>query len=191
MVWLDFPKDKSIVPQKYVMRNNALKEKYKISGYPTYILLDNSGVEITRLGAGKNKNPSSFAKEVEAALEMTDARVEAFSKTLGGQAGVDYKKLQTELKQLKKDKRAAEQKIKESVPRIAIIEEKLEVTRVKSRLSKEQQVEYEKARAVFANAQKTLQNFISSRPQSNVENRAKYQKLYDALSKAKKEMNSF
>ena len=43
LVTLDFPKDKNIVPEKYVSRNNELKEQFGVRGYPTYVVLDSDG----------------------------------------------------------------------------------------------------------------------------------------------------
>ena len=57
MVLLDFPQDKSLVPEKYVERNNALNAQYGVEGFPTFVLLDSDGqTEIGRLGAGSGKN---------------------------------------------------------------------------------------------------------------------------------------
>ena len=191
MVWLDFPQDPKRLPQKYIDRNLALKKKFHVKGFPTYILLGSDGKEISRLEAGQSKTPVSFAREVEAALEMTEVRIEAFSKKLGTEKGDEYKKLHAELQQLKKEKTAAEKKVAMTSKRIAEIQKSLEVTRVKSRLDETQQVEYEKAREVFCQAQKEMKKFIDSRPQSTVENRAKYQKLYEALYNAKQKLDSY
>lgn len=46
-----------------------LKGQYGISGYPTFILLNNDGkTEIARLKAGRDKTVASFIAEVKAAL---------------------------------------------------------------------------------------------------------------------------
>ncbi|MDF7824408.1 thioredoxin family protein [Pontiellaceae bacterium B12227] len=69
MVLVDFPRDKTAVPEKYKERNNRLKDQYEISGYPTFILLRPDGkTECARLRAGRNKTPESFIGEIKAAL---------------------------------------------------------------------------------------------------------------------------
>jgi protein disulfide-isomerase len=69
MVLIDFPRDKTMVPEQYKVRNDALKEQYKISGYPTFVLLKPDGTtELARLKAGRDKTPSSFIEEVKALL---------------------------------------------------------------------------------------------------------------------------
>ena len=59
LVTLDFPNDKSIVPEKYVKRNKKLQEQ---------------------LGAGKDKTPSSFIDEFKGVVRMSDGAIEAFLK---------------------------------------------------------------------------------------------------------------
>ena len=58
LVTLDFPNDKSIVPEKYVERNKNLQAKFGVGGYPTYVILDSDGeTKLGQLGAGKEKTP--------------------------------------------------------------------------------------------------------------------------------------
>ena len=58
LVTLDFPKDKTIVPEKYVTRNE----------------------KIGQLGAGKGKTPESFISEFKAVVRLSPANIEAFVK---------------------------------------------------------------------------------------------------------------
>lgn len=81
LVTLDFPKDKSIVPEKYTARNNELKGKFGVRGYPTYVILDSDGeTKIGQLGAGRDKTPESFIAEFEAVVRLSPANVEAYMK---------------------------------------------------------------------------------------------------------------
>ena len=69
MVLIDFPRNKSAVPEKYKERNNTLKERYEIGGYPSFVLLKFDGqAELGRLKAGRNKTPASFIGEIKALL---------------------------------------------------------------------------------------------------------------------------
>ena len=43
LVTLDFPKDKNIVPEKYVSRNKELQKQFGVRGFPTYVVLDSDG----------------------------------------------------------------------------------------------------------------------------------------------------
>ena len=81
LVTLDFPQDKSIVPEKYVARNKALQEKFGVRGYPTYVVLDNDGdTKLGQLGAGRDKTPSSFIEEFKGVVRMSAGAIEAYAK---------------------------------------------------------------------------------------------------------------
>jgi thioredoxin-related protein len=81
LVTLDFPKDDTIVPEKYKARNEKLKEQFGVGGYPTYIILDSDGKTVLgQLGAGKEKTPASFIEEFKAAVKLSDANVAAYIK---------------------------------------------------------------------------------------------------------------
>ena len=81
LVTLDFPQDKSVVPEKYVARNKALQEKFGVRGYPTYVVLDNDGdTKLGQLGAGRDKTPSSFIEEFKGVVRMSAGAIEAYAK---------------------------------------------------------------------------------------------------------------
>lgn len=81
LVTFDFPKDKNIVPEKYVERNNTLKTKFGVRGFPTYMILDSDAeTKIGQLGAGKDKTPESFIKEFKAATRMSASAIEEYVK---------------------------------------------------------------------------------------------------------------
>lgn len=81
LVTLDFPKDKSIVPEKYVERNKELQGEFGVRGFPTYVVLDSDGkTKLGQLGAGKEKTPESFIVEFEGVVKMSEANVAAYLK---------------------------------------------------------------------------------------------------------------
>ena len=81
LVTLDFPKDKNIVPEKYVSQNNDLKKQFGVRGYPTYIVLDSDGKsKLGQLGAGRDKTPASFIEEFQGVIRMSAAGIDAFIK---------------------------------------------------------------------------------------------------------------
>jgi len=94
LVTLDFPRDKSLVPEAYVARNNELKKQFGVRGYPTYVLVDSDGeTEIGRLGAGRDKTAASFAAEIEQVLQFTDASIAAFMQTLDTEDKAAYQEM--------------------------------------------------------------------------------------------------
>lgn len=91
LVTVDFPRDKSIVPEKFIAQNNELKGKFGIRGYPTYVVLDSdSETKIGQLGAGREKTPASFIEEVEGVLRFRQAVIDAKVEALGEPKGAEY-----------------------------------------------------------------------------------------------------
>ncbi len=64
LVWIDFPRDKSLVPEKYRERNKKLANAFGIRGFPTYVILDSNGNELGRLGATRDPNVRLFLKDL-------------------------------------------------------------------------------------------------------------------------------
>jgi thioredoxin-related protein len=66
LVWIDFPKNKSLVPAEFATRNRELAKSYKVEGYPTYVLLGADGETVLgQLGADADGSPAAFIQEVE------------------------------------------------------------------------------------------------------------------------------
>jgi protein disulfide-isomerase len=81
LVTIDFPKDKSIVPEKYLARNEALRGQFGVGGYPTYVILDSDGETVLgQLAAGKGKTPESFIKEFQGVVKMSPAGLLEYAK---------------------------------------------------------------------------------------------------------------
>jgi thioredoxin-related protein len=68
LVHLDFPRGDTELREK----NQPLAEKYKIEGYPTIILLDAEGKEITRFFASKYPTVETFLEHLDTSLEKKD-----------------------------------------------------------------------------------------------------------------------
>lgn len=92
LVTIDFPQDKTIVPPRFVSKNEELKGKFGIRGFPTYVILDSDAeTKLGQLGAGQDKTPESFIKEVEGALRFRQASIDAKVAALGTEKGAEYK----------------------------------------------------------------------------------------------------
>jgi len=65
LVWIDFPRDQSLVPERFVSQNKALSRKFDVQGFPTYILLDADGQTVLgQAGASRDATPESFIREL-------------------------------------------------------------------------------------------------------------------------------
>ncbi len=70
LVYIDFPRDKSLVPMNFVARNQKLSDSFGVQGYPTYILLaSDSETRLGQLGASKTATPESFIADIK---KLTD-----------------------------------------------------------------------------------------------------------------------
>lgn len=92
LVTVDFPRDKTIVPEKFVARNEELKAKYAIPGFPTYIIVDSDGeTKLGRLQAGEGKTAAFFIEEVRDVLQYSQANIAAKVAALGEAKGNEYR----------------------------------------------------------------------------------------------------
>ena len=106
LVTLDFPRDKTIVPKKWVSRNKELQAKFGVRGYPSYIVLDNDGeTKLGQLGASREATPKSFIQQTKGVLRFSQSAIEAFTANLSKQKANEYKGL---LSAHKKSKKALE-----------------------------------------------------------------------------------
>lgn len=113
LVTLDFPRDKSIVPAKWVSRNNELKGKFGVRGYPTYIVLDKDGeTKLGQLGASREATPKSFIEKTENVIFFSESALATFAKGIPEEKAQAFKKVMASrgkaLKQLDKAKAALE-----------------------------------------------------------------------------------
>ena len=78
LVWIDFPRDKSLVPEAFVERNAQLMKEFEVGGFPTYFLLDPDGqTRLGQAGASREATPQSFIATLEDLLLASDKSVAA------------------------------------------------------------------------------------------------------------------
>ena len=65
---VDFPKDKSLVPEEWRARNKRLAKEYNVDGYPTFVIFAPDGHEAGRLGASRGGNDYNFITNVIAVI---------------------------------------------------------------------------------------------------------------------------
>ena len=103
LAFIDFPQKKSLVPKKYVERNQKLSSQYHVGGFPTYIVVDpGTGESIGQLGASREATPEKFITELEELL-LQRPGVD-LSELLSSE---DMKRLET----LRADKKAVEAEV--------------------------------------------------------------------------------
>ncbi len=65
LLYVDLPRDKSLVSEKAAEENKPLARKYKVIGLPTILMIDKEGATIRRLDRGKpGETPKETAKRL-------------------------------------------------------------------------------------------------------------------------------
>lgn len=65
---LDFPNDKSKISKETQAQNAKLSKEYKITGYPTIIVLDKDGKELGRHVGYGGESPEAYIKKLDGYL---------------------------------------------------------------------------------------------------------------------------
>jgi len=186
MVLIDFPNDKSLVPEKYTKRNEALSEQYDVKGFPTFILLDSDAKTVLgRIGAGREKTPESVIAELKKLFRNRPKEVAKYLKTLPPEAQAKFKQLQDKIKKAKEGKKAAEKQILEIEKKINAFEKELleannALTELRiSQAGPEALAAYKKLKADLDTKMDKLNAWIQTQPERNEAN----QKLFMSMQK--------
>lgn len=180
MVLVDFPTDKSLVPEKYVARNEALKAEYGVKGYPTFVVLDSDGkTELGRLSSGRDKTPASFQAELEVLFSKPEADAKYFA-ALTPEAQAEFTVINDKIAAAKASKKvvdaevaAVRLKAKELAASIGKLEEELLTFRV-SQLDEAAQKEFSELQDALAAKEKELADWLKTKPGRTEENTAIY-----------------
>ena len=199
MVLVDFPEDKSLVPEKYVARNNELKEEYGISGFPTFIIIAADGeTELGRLSAGRDKTPASFIAEVEATLQNTPQAKEEFLNNLSPEKKAEYQKLTQKLEAAKNqfDQQVeviqeAQKKADEMQMAIMKAEGAIATFRMEQKLSPEDFKVYQETRTQYDAAVEKLTTWIAGEPEQNEENMKLYQEMISEIQTLEGQLSAY
>lgn len=93
LVTIDFPSDKSKVPEKFQDRNQQLQQALGVRGYPTFVVLDSDGQTILgKLGASQDASPESFIEEFKDVARFSQGALKRFAKTLSADQQAEFNK---------------------------------------------------------------------------------------------------
>ena len=184
MVFIDFPKDKSLVPEKYIERNDTLKSEYGIRGYPTFVVLDSDGTtELGRLGSGRDKTPQSFQSELEALFRLRPSVMAGYADSLSPEKRATYLGLIDQLTDRKQQLKQAEQTVEEARKEVRAMELGIRKTEEQIRdfrvaqLDGDARQEFEALQEQLKRARDGLAEWIKTDPEKNEENMEKYKEM--------------
>ena len=92
LVWLDFPRDESLVPEHLVPQNERLRDRFQVRGYPLYIIVEpGDGKIVGKLSASRDYDVEGFVKELDDMLILRD-----LDKLLSAEEYAAYQSIQEE-----------------------------------------------------------------------------------------------
>jgi len=196
LVWLDFPNDKALVPERYVARNQALAKAFGVEGYPSYILLDDDGqTELGRLGASRETTPESFIAEIGELTQARAAAVEALLKTLPEETAKAYRETARTLADAKEALAAAraafDKASAELGGQIEQREKRLAEIRLDARLAKlpaKAAATYREKQARYEAVEAEIKAWLQTEPERNEANGRKFNAWRDEMSALKKDL---
>lgn len=107
LLWVDFPRNKALVPEALVPKNKALAEKYGVQGFPTYVILSPEGQELGRLGADQEASPEKFIEQTKGTLVL-----QRIAQLLSAEDLAVYESLKTQKKELEEKVKAWQEKLR-------------------------------------------------------------------------------
>jgi len=196
LVWIDFPKDKGLVPEKYVSRNKALSELFGIEGYPAYIILDSDGKnQLGQLGADQEINPALFIARLKGVLKNRASEVEKLLNTLPEKTAQEYritaKKLEDTRTELKALEDSYKKKNADLHAQIESTEKRLDAIRIEAsftKLPKEKAIAYTAKKSQHDKVSAELEAWIATRPERNDANSKKYSAWREELATLEADM---
>jgi thioredoxin-related protein len=198
MVLIDFPRDKSLVPEKYIARNNMLKALYTIRGFPTFVVLDSDGRTVMgRLGAGDEKTPESFIDELHKLFIYRDNEVEEYTKTLSKADAKRYKQIIKKINKTKSEISENKKRIIDISGTIDVLEKNVEEQESAaaefraSRLGEEQFKKYKELQSKLDDTKQKMDTWLRSNPEQSEETRKTLMGFTATISEIEAELNKF
>jgi thioredoxin-related protein len=198
LVWIDFPNDKSLVPQKYVARNAALSEQYGVEGYPAYVILDDDGkTKLGQLGADRNITPEAFIAKLKEVLQCRTCVVDALLKTVPAATAQEYRATAKQLEEAQAELKALTasyaKRSDELQKQLEKQEKRLASIRVDAglaKLPKEKAEAYRAKQKRLEAVQAELQAWIATSPARNDENQKKFSGWSEEISALEKDLRT-
>lgn len=196
-VWIDFPEDESLVPERYQARNKELQAQYNVEGYPTYVVLDADGqTEVGRLGADRDLTPERFIMQVEDVLGNRASAMAAMLEDMAPEQSAAFKEKTAQLAAAREEQARVEAEamaaLKQLTEEIESLEQDVARMRTDWRLSKltdEQRAAYQVANTAYEEQRAALNDWLRTEPEPNEDNQQKFTAMSGKLGELEQARN--
>jgi len=178
MVWIDFPQNKALVPEKYTRRNQQLAQLFGIEAYPAYIVLDDDGkTQLGELEAEQQITPARFITQLNAVLIERAATMNALIAGLPADEAQALQKAWTERTAARAELQQLQNRQNQLAAQLTALETTITALRtaaLTSRLAPEQAARYRATQSALTTAQNVLTQWTAANPPQTPENTQAY-----------------
>lgn len=178
LVWIDFPQDKKLVPEKFVQRNQQLAQFFGIEAYPSYIIVDDDGkTQLGELEAEKEITPSLFIGKLKAVLTERASALDALTATMPDKDAAAFKKARAERTAAQAELQQLQTRENQLAAQLVALNTTITTLRTDALIAKlppEQAKKYRETQTALSAAKKELEQWIATKPQQSEENTAAY-----------------
>jgi len=198
LVTIDFPKNKSIVPDKFIKRNEELKDRFGVSGFPTYIVLESDAATVLgQLGAGRDITPESFIAGLSQFFRFRDAEVAKYTAGMKAEDKAKYEGLIKQLRNCEKGIATAKEQITAAGKQIESLEEKYEDIKNQttefraSQLGPDQLKEFKQLQSELAKTKEEFSTWLQSGPEKTGKNMEIAQTMSKKIKEIEEKLSKF
>jgi len=104
LVNIDSPRDTTVLPEQYRERNKKLVAKYKVEGYPSFVILDSDGTLISKFGMKSDMHgPYAFVRKIGDILRYRGPERLRIQKSLTKEGAEAYQTLAAEWAEIERE----------------------------------------------------------------------------------------
>ncbi|NLF92773.1 MAG: thioredoxin fold domain-containing protein [Oligosphaeraceae bacterium] len=188
LVYLDFPRNPTLISEDLQKQNSALQAKYQIEAFPTLMLLEHDGQRLGNVQLRENNTPQTFKRSLKQILRRREAGVKQMIARLPDgkreQVQALYDQInarKTKAEELSKKFHEQMQAMEKEMQDLSTETEKNILEAVIAQQTPENQQKYREARALLDDTEKQLQDWLKTEPQQNEQNILIYQNFQKIL----------
>ena len=193
LVWIDFPKDETLVPEKYRKRNQQLAATFEIEGYPAYVILDDNGKDQLGMAQAEQQiTPKGFISKLKPILLERDATLQKLIASMPQKEGAELKKTCAERATARKELNDLRKKELLLGTKLTGLEETISKLRTKALVDKLAPVkasQYRNASKELEAQKKKLNDWVANQPPQTDANRKKYEGMSGKISELENTVN--